>query len=1803
MKNILKRHIFFLLLIFVSSFFLIIKSEEISFSQNYTFNFPTSSASGKFGEFLVEGNINSKYVLSAYSDESKKKRIQLGQSYKGKIKLYLSLKGYQNIYIDVECPFNDDCSGKIIYSFNNIIELKEGQPISYYVNGDNEEIEFNLNLESEKSNIWARGQYNITTALSGQSLKKTIENRGDFYIIENRLMTTSFKVWPKKGDYINVGFMGYNKGDKNYDSSSNIEIDGPSLSGYLKKGSLEEICYNLNEADILSDELVLGNGILFTKVGYSYAAYKSGKTYPSGGSLYTSGFIKNGLYFPKDNTEEFKICITFPNSKNDTRFNKVDEIIFVYQLEKATEKDFTLYEPQLNGVLYPRTILKGSKTAFISQNNGNFKKMSLNLMSLNGFPKMYVIECDNYPFCNYDNKTLYNSETIRPRNINRFSSLYVDKKEGRDDSPISKTQTVLVVECMESQKRADKDILPTYMDYICDYNTLIYKDKDFIELIEEQYFNQFVLQDQVQNYKIKIGKESGLNKIFIDIMLYVGDVYVDISDFEKKGIKADLYYQINKIFISAKINGNSENLDDLIFTIKGLNNTFYTTLITFANNENDFDSFITNKLQTGMSYLVTIDTSQFDESGYTNKIIKFKNERAYDFIPYLVNFYSLNCEIEGIALYNNGIINMEKFEKFSQDVVDVTEERYLNSEYEYRISVKSPDSSQYKGNLCKLYASAIELRDYHELFSRDILIPDNTPQQIRFGNDVKHVSFGYIHVDFQYDLLVKFNLKHIAQYTVKLYYENYKREKEVTVVANNMLILHSYEWNTTACKDKTRVCYITLDITLNKTREDNDKPVLEFSIKSMDTHSLDYIPKDQLKIDYVKNNEPQHYYTELGANEIGFIVANFLRGSGRLLARIVKNRIDKPEESAIWRGQYRLPNEDDINIEPFSKVLKYQTYDECEKGCYLLLKVFSDVIGYNISVDRYYSYSLIVHSSPNNRNYHDVPIIKIPVDEYIIGTVEPSSQNNRMFIFYSVWLNYDADQVIIDFQSDAAGIFINVGENKPTTSLVHFPFWPKGSDTIYSISRAKILEKSKEKQQEKGLKDVILTIGIWTNMTDSIFTTPYSFAVRLEDDEENEIYRVNSDQKVLCNPKNKGNNYRCVYVLDYNYVHDFEGFFIYANVQDKSALFNIYAKYIDGVKYEMSPKSELNNLIPNNETALYSTQSDKSDYLYISQHTKLTEYLLVSVEVDKETIIEFMSTVLIYQKEITPNPSSPQLYSALPEFKFYLNLPNDYMEMVNIICLGGEGKIYWDFDDSKIYNLKGRDDRLSITSNKSMQSHKLHIESIGDLNPNNAFVFIVEYNIRLDHVNFDLLNLEKSINYVYIENDFPITYYTPLSKFNEKSQDINDFYDIFFTFDKLESITEKKLTYYENQPFIIHGFIVKESIVYEARLTPEITPSEDNNTIIGFYDQALRTGLIRITQEQIKQSKIPQYERPYLYLSLNKADSFKDTRRYKRVSLETSVSYTNSKIIISEVSNQFGYLSSNQKEANYVLRNNNKYNYMFIEFSCMDDNLSIGIGQDNLKSIKSYGKTIYYIETKNLGEKINLFVKRNQENKTEEYFLFRYYFEDNINEKKYSIYDTKPNVTERRYGNQSIFIVDVTPLKINNNASGEYNITYIVRLVAEKNLKPKKANLALKPVQQSIKEFYDPKNTTFEIMIEKPKEIKYIEVILQIKYKETLEYLSYEVADNFKIEYKNNTDTDGNHQKPKTNSGNSDDKSRAALIACIVIGSILFIIVVVLIIVIIIFNNKNKDLLEKVNKVSFADSDQRGDDDLLLSKD
>ena len=1785
MDGSLHKKAFFVFLI-IGIIFPLIKSTSLEeFDTQESYKFEIDLKGNNYAECTIQGTEDSiNYVLSAYSDENRQNRVQLGQSYDKKTKLYISSKNVEKnkVYLEIECS-SYPCSGEIDYEVRDKIVLIDGEPINYFINQDNEEIKFSMNLESDSSNIWVRGQKEIKSNLNYKSdsiISKTLSNAFDSYIVNEKRNNIELTVTAKKGDFINVGFMGYTKKDGYYSHEESLIIDGPVITGFLNKKFLNKVCYNLDESKI-GFNIIMGNGILYTK----FAAIERVlvEEEPKNDGELNIEYIRNYFIHPYT-----KVCITFPNTTKYPEYEEVENIIFTYQIEQFKDKTTIEKEPQINGILYPRRVRLNSTVGFISHKD-NFEKMSLSLDTLRGFPKMYVYKCENYPLCSFDKETLNNA--VRPRNINRFSSYNVLKEEEFDNSPISKKQTLFVVQCQEAEELdKENEELKEYMDILCDFYSLINKENTAIQLVDEQFFNQYALMNEEHNYKIKLGNEKGIEKVFIDIMTYIGDVEINTQKIKDSNINLAQYDSINKIFISVKTVG--EPLEELEFSVKALNNTYYTILVTFGKNKKDEDSFITNTLQTGMSYLVTVDSTV--ESSNANKIIKFHNERLIDEVSYLVNFYSLNCEIDVNYQDDDGNEKpLDHFAHFSNDFIDRNDERYDITPYKYKITVKNEDPSQYVQNLCKIYASAIELSKNHTENSRDILIPDNTPQQIMLSENSKHISFGYVHVDFKNDLLIKFNLIHTAKYLVKIYYERYEREESITIVADNLIYLSSDEWND-ICKDNSRACYIRVDITFEEKKK-YDKPLLELSIKSIGSNFVDYIPKNRLKLDYVQTNYSQYYYSEIGVNENGFITINFLRGSGKIFARTVDKNLVEPEKDANWKGKYRLPKENDIlNMDPYTKQMKFSTSDsECENGCYLLIKVVSDVISDRIELGRVrnYPFSIIINSYYNTLSFMKIPAISIPLDEFIIGSINPSS-SNRLSQYYSVTLNDDADSVIIDWQSKGSGLYINVGNEKPLVEKYDFLRYSNDKDTIFRITKNEIISKNKA----KDIKDTVLTLGVWTNHTD-IYTTPFSFAIRLE--KQTQIYRVNSDQKVLCEAKETNDNkFRCVYIFDYVYLHNFMNLFVYANLQDKSATSIIYANYIGAAEYEMGLKN-IEEYIPNKDKYKYSTDEKKTDYLFLNEGPKIDEYVLLSVEVTKETIVELISHIFLYQDAISPNPSSLQLITTYDDFDIKLNFPIEYMEMINIVCVGGSGVLYWEDSKDKEYSLKGRDDRISITSPKSYSTehHQLFIKGKSVESSIDPFVLLVEYNIRNDYSNVDSLNIDKSVNYIYTSSDFPMVLYCSLDNFKMGDE---DYYDIFFTFYNLEPVEEKKLTYYESYPFTVHGFIVRESMIYESKMNYIITPTVNEETIFGFYDQGLRTGLIRIDKNSVASSKITE-EKPYLYLKFDKSEKFKNVRTYKSVSFETAVFHKISETPASELSNQFGLIMRDQIETKYKLRNDKSEAYVNLEFSCEDDNLEIKLDNENIEFInEKYGKKFYTIKTEKLDEMFDLTVKRKNESQTEnlQFFYFRYTFSNDTNNDKYTIKDTEIKVTKTYNQKNADYTISLYPIDYSGNS--DIDITYMVRLIETGNI-PNKSHVSMKIGIQNVKEYYKPekeKNSeklSFKIT-EALMHVKYIQVIVQIKDKEDVVFLSYDLCKNFT---ETNSPPDPNEKKKKDD--DDDDDDNLALKIGIPIGAVLFIIIIVLVIVILIFNNKNKDLLEKVNKVSFTE--QRGEDDLLLSKD
>ena len=240
----------------------------------------------------------------------------------------------------------------------------------------------------------------------------------------------------------------------------------------------------------------------------------------------------------------------------------------------------------------------------------------------------------------------------------------------------------------------------------------------------------------------------------------------------------------------------------------------------------------------------------------------------------------------------------------------------------------------------------------------------------------------------------------------------------------------------------------------------------------------------------------------------------------------------------------------------------------------------------------------------------------------------------------------------------------------------------------------------------------------------------------------------------------------------------------------------------------------------------------------------------------------------------------------------------------------------------------------------------------------------------------------------------------------------------------------------------------------------------------------------------------------------------------------------------------------------------------------------------SMKQISAnYGKIIYLIDTTaKEGEKkpnaihilINRKLKTNKQLKLD--YMFQY-INSNSTNYAYSISNTAIKVNAKTNKNRMDYQIELSPV---DNYKNYENITYIIRL--RNSTFADRPDLALTgDKSQTIKEFYDPKVVDGKIKLEITNCIKakYIQIIAQIKNKEAVEYLSYDMSKKL-IE-------------------DSPLRGKAGFIILVIIGTVLLAIIIALVIVIIVFNNKNKSLLEKVNQVSFSQDTK--DDDLLISGD
>ena len=1614
----------------------------------------------------------------------------------------------QELYIMVEC-LNDGCSYNIRFSGDQVATFEPNFVYSYLVNSYNREMIFeikgkekmgkntflSINLEglsSAKMNIDITQNNNEYIYKNGRANLIKIEDNDSIF---ERIVIKGAQT----GEYLTLSVYLVDAENLGNILTNNLILPiDQEISGYLVKNIINKECFPIdfsNEKYKKTNNFFI-TGRVQTKYGLFYLEDEKRNFIEDSEIQIMNGQLS---YVMKNNGKLNYIC--FEILKYEP-FNQ-NKMVFTFSITDPENLDplYNYYPPQLTGQIYRRIIPKGHIAFFSGGINNSAKKYDYNLYQIKGLTEMYIGDCRNYPDCHYSEDQLNN--LIKPKSINQMAiwTTNIDKS-----SVIGSDKYVIVAYCKDDDNENNG---------YCIFETSIFNKGQDIYLVENEIHSKFVLRGEKGQFVF----ENIIPNLFVDIVIYDGDVTFDIDD-EK--INYQKYYLANKIhyhFI--------ESADKIIINFNAIANSFFTIIY-----RADYDNSkpIKEILSSGENYLVQIDpTSLEKEKKILIPNIRYKNKN-----PYLINFFALNCEFEVKRDYNE--INF--FDGYAQEIKESTNQNYASNFYEYSIKIKEPDLSNYNKKMCMLYVSGYEAEKDN---SREIIIGSNINQQIIFEKNFKKIRYLYPHADPQKDLALSIKVIDKAYYDLNIFVQNiivssYTITKSKIIYINaNVLVSHC---------ERDRLCPITIQIEFSKQIIKTD-PMIEVTIREL-RNFPSYLQKNIVKTDFLSGDYFYYLYTDIGKNDICEITVNFLRETGIIFAKVVRKDQIESDEEANWRNLYRMPSLDWEDSKPYNQFTQKMMIDaedtqDCIEGCYLLISLRISNIGDYVDDSKFYLFSIITRIFSDNKAYIDVPKIIIQVDENIIGNIN-ISQIERIDEFYEIWLPHDSDIVEFDWQS-LAGLYINIGSALPTTKNADFIFPPSEKNSVIKLSKEDILNKALSKRiivpSPNSIQDINLVIGIWTDKADSIDTELYSLRIHQpEINEENiDIIEVNSEQKMLCQPiKISDSQYRCLFMVVYenNDVELMTSLLAYISFSNSNSLYYIFANFIEKEIYDYYTKSELKNLIPTEETAKYNSKLNDINYLYLKQLEK-DKYFFINVISNKPDDIILMTSMKVFDYisygkfQIYPKSHGEELFSVKDNI-LNLAFPDNSGIMVDIVAIYGQAEIYWENAPDKIINLNGNGGKISLCSGKELTKknnyiNKLIIKNKIENNNNSeeeaGFVFYVKYHLRDPNINFDKIIYGNSKEISYQSSDFPISLF---SKLDSRYNDIN----IGVTF---KDCLIDESGEFDSTLLYISAQLDKEKTIYTAKINPEITPSMEKS-IIGNYNPALSRVQVFLSEESLKNYNIKDEDNPSLYIRINKNNNI-ESNKFKTFYIDAEVSGVNDDIIPKERLYHYGKIrDTGDVSTIYKLKADKNRPFMRIQLAFNSKNLNFVISDSENKKVnttfleakKRNGKISISLKKKDNTEIYYLQIYKNKETKNEIYlnnYSFKYI---NIKSEEelidYKILDSSDISYSETIKEKDNIIISCIFNKLDIGKE-EANITYFLKVIDNSTYINNESydTIAMTESPHHISFKKNPKDNEGKIILTAKGNLMnwgYLNVIAKIQKGDNVEFISYDGRKNLR---------------------------------------------------------------------------------------
>ena len=1513
--------------------------------------------------------------------------------------------------------------------------------------------------------------------------------------------------------------------------------------------------------------------------------------------------------------------ICFEYYKPDESIEPKDVLFSVQLVHRAPQKAGDIYytnPPMFVGQTY-RYMVQKDKFAYyygteINKVNDT-DRYSFNIFNRKGVTEMYMTSCDTFPNCtfetNFEEELPDGMELVR----NTGKIAIYDRKVPKTMEALDQSKTIMLIKCVDDGNDNDG---------YCEFDASIFKKSQRITLIQDENFAKYVVQGEKGSFLLFFNMATKLYNVGVEIMIHSGEVLFEGSknlNAEKTGLGDEegvtKYLLSNKVFID--FNLESQMIGSLIVSYKALKNSFFT--IKYISFDTRVKKAYENEtIFSGESYLVSMKPT-------TEESLKLhlNNDRYKTKNPYLVNFFALNCDFKVMTTKNDRETEITFADGYAQDILKSQDGKdYENKYYNYTVNVEKVEQSNYNNKMCMLYVGAFQTSDKY--FQTRMLIGNNVNQQIIFDDSFKLVKFLYPVPDTSKNLIVYANIIDKAYYHIDIlidYNNTYFIRKPLT--SSTPYFLHTLDYQNKCPPDS--FCNIVIEMQLIKEIEGFPKTyhMVEITVREATDAGDDfkalrvptYIQKNIAKKDFTSADGYYYVYTDIGRGDQGDITINFARDYGEVFGRIVKKGTKDTDAEIEWMEMYRLPAYgwgDEANYDRYLKKyhISLEDTEDCIVGCYLILGIRISQIGEWALFWKFYQFSIITdiyqYSASSSSNK---PIATIQVEEFIIGNVD-ISKNEKISNFYQVWLPRDAHSIHFDWQSELAGLYISIDEVNPSINNAHFTLLPNGTDSVLVISKQEIIAKAAEMKitlpYENSIEDVRLVIGVWTDKTDAADTE--LFSLRIHEVNLNymdlDIYEVSTDQKVLCKPAYiEGGEYACLFMVMYDTQETLQqaDLLIHASSTNKGDTAQIYANHIYSNIYTQFNVDSLRGNIPSYTNSKYNSVINDANYFYIKLNYQLSDqYLFVNVITQTPDDIMLLASMNCYDISenntiITfyPNPRTEQIIQMLND-TLRLDFFTNSSLIVNIENLGGEADVRWEEDADNVYYLRGKGDRLTLTTSKNYRY--LHFKRLksdkaqNDRDP--GFVFVMNFYKRNSDKNFDEVVYGNSIELGYRDTDLPLYLYS-------KAIDYHNDIHLSVTFRDSRVDTEGE---YKKSPIDVRAFFDKRTTIYAAKLNPDFEPGEKNR-FEGIYDPAIKTAQVFMSQIDLEYKiHLKPEDYPTLLLYVGKNQDYED-KIYKDFNAESQFSTSNNLVIPNEkVYNYAKYFGMIPQY--YKLRTDKTRKIMKIVLSFNSDRLSWTIStqqssHENTTEFqvkKGKGKILLTLTPKNISFiYINIFNPNWQDEP--DYRIFNYAFKY-INVEKdedffdYEILDQKSSLEYKEETKDGKVTITCTFNAI-NTANNKANVTYFLK-IADANDYIKDENFTTVALTETPYYTIYKRNPTVEnkkITLSATGDFAnwcYINVIAQIQQNKALEYVAYD-----------GIYVPRNIEKP---SEKEEKSSNTALIVGVSVS--LSILIIGLAVAVFFIQKKNKSLATQIKHVSFqqggAPTDTTTDPDLLLAK-